>query len=359
MGVGMPGLGGAAGISASLSNPSGIGGSSGSVGIGASPSSPSGTGGSVSLGDPGGGAPRRFFAALWKYKFLYALAVPSLAFTLVFAYLPLSGLIVAFKDYDIWKGMMGSPWAASFGLEHFAEIFRLKPVIASVGNTLLLSTLNLLIGFPMPIAFALLLNELRHMAFKKTVQTISYMPNFLSWISVIGLTIVFFGEYGPLNGLLSTIDPDRARVLYLSKNELFLPFLLFLNLWKNMGFQSIIFLAAITAVDVQLFEAAEIDGAGRLKQVWHITLPSIAPTVSVMLILSIGGILSSNFELVFGLQNAFIDFETIDTVVYKYGLLQRGYSLATAVGLARGLIALLLTVAANYATKRMGNTSMF
>jgi putative aldouronate transport system permease protein len=307
----------------------------------------------------GAGAPRRFFGALWKYKFLYALAVPSLAFTLLFAYLPLSGLVVAFKDYDIWKGLLGSPWAARFGFEHFFEIFRLKPVIGSVGNTLLLSSLNLLIGFPMPIIFALLLNELRRPAFKKAVQTISYMPNFLSWISVIGLAIVFFGDYGPLNDLLGFFDPDRQRVLYLSRNELFLPFLLFLNLWKNTGFQSIIFLAAITGVDVQLFEAADIDGANRFRQAWHITLPSIAPTVSVMFILSIGGILSSNFELVFGLQNAFIDFETIDTVVYKYGLLQRGYSLATAVGLARGLIALLLTVAANGVAKRMGSTAMF
>jgi putative aldouronate transport system permease protein len=211
----------------------------------------------------------------------------------------------------------------------------------------------------MPIFFALLLNELRGVFFKKFVQTVSYMPNFLSWISVIGLAMVFFGDYGPFNDLLSFFNPDRQRVLYLSKNNLFLPFLLLLNLWKNMGFQSIIFLAAITGVDTQLIEAAAIDGANRFQRVWHVILPAIAPTISIMFILNIGSIFSSNFELVFGLQNAFIDFETIDTVVYKYGLLQRGYSLATAVGLTRGLVALLLTVTANWITRRIGNTSVF
>jgi putative aldouronate transport system permease protein len=301
----------------------------------------------------------RLWRALVRHRFLYAMVVPSIAFTLLFAYLPMSGLIVAFKDYDIWKGFWGSPWAGKLGMEHFISIFTNKPVMASIGNTLLLSVLNLAIAFPMPIVFALLLNELRHAMFKKIVQTISYMPNFLSWISVIGLTMVFFSEYGPMNDILSLIDPSRTRVLYLSKDNLFLPFLLFLNLWKTMGFQSIIFLAAIAAVDTQLFEAAAIDGANRFQQVIHVTLPAIAPTISVMFILSIGGILSSNFELVFGLQNAFINFETIDTVVYKNGLLQRGYSLATAVGLARGLIGLGLTVAANSLSRRIGSTSVY
>lgn len=301
----------------------------------------------------------KFITTLDKYKFIYMMAIPSLAFTLVFSYLPFSGLVVAFKDYDIWKGFFDSPWASRFGFAHFIEIFEQKAVTDSIKNTVTLSTLNLLIGFPAPIFLALLLNELRVRWFKKTVQTISYIPNFLSWISVIGLAMVFFSDYGPLNDILSFVNPGRSRVLYLSKNHLFLPFQIILNLWKNMGFQSIIFLAAITGVDPQLYEASSIDGANRFRQVWHITLPGIAPTISVMFILNIGSILSSNFELVFGLQNAFINFETIDTAVYKYGLLQRGYSLATALGLTRGLIALGLTVLANTITRRIDGATVF
>ncbi len=301
----------------------------------------------------------RFVRSLRKHTFLFGLTLPAILFSLVFAYLPLSGLIVAFKDYNIWKGPLGSPWAANYGFAHFIEVVKFAPIMRSIGNTLMLSTLNLLIGFPAPILFALLLNELRAIRFKKIVQTVSYMPNFLSWISVIGICMVVFSDYGPINDLLCLLMPGRERVLYLSRNELFVPFLVVLNLWKNMGFQSIIFLAAITGVDPQLYEAAAIDGASRLQQVRHVTLPSIAPTIAVMFILNIGGILSSNFELVFGLQNAFINFETIDTVVYKFGLQQRGYSLATAVGLMRGLIALFLTVIANIITKKIGDTSVF
>lgn len=306
--------------------------------------------------------PRRkgdFLVRLNKYKFLYLMTIPAIAFTMIFAYLPMAGLVVAFKDFDIWAGIFGSPWADRGGFAHFIAVFQNQAIRASIWNTLYLSTLNLLISFPAPIIFALLLNELRLAIFKRVVQTISYMPHFLSWISVIGITMVFFAQFGPLNEFLSTINPDRTRRLFLAENDLFVPILVFLNLWKTMGFQSIIFLAAISAVDPQLYEAAAIDGASRFKQAWHVTVPAIMPTVSVMFILQIGSIMSSNFELVFGLQNAFIDFEVIDTVVYRHGLLQRGYSQATALGLSRGLIALFLTVVANQICKKLGNVSVF
>ena len=300
-----------------------------------------------------------FFYYLNRYKFLYALILPAFVFTLVFSYLPMAGLIVAFKDYDIWLGFWASPWAENHGFAHFIALFQNRAIMEAVGNTLMLSMLNLAVSFPMPIIFALLLNELRLKIFKRVVQTISYMPHFLSWISVIGITMVFFGQYGPFNEMLLFFNPARQRELFLTNQEFFVPLLVFLNLWKVMGFQSIIFLAAITGVDPQLHEAAAIDGASRLKQVWHVIIPGIMPTVAVMFILQIGGIMASNFELVFGLQNVFIDFEVIDTVVYRHGLLQRGFSQATALGLTRGLIALFLTVIANQICKKIGDVSIF
>jgi len=285
--------------------------------------------------------------------------LPALAFTFLFAYLPMGGLIVAFKDYDIWQGIWASPWAGRGGFAHFINLFSNQAIRDSIGNTLYLSLLNLAISFPAPIIFALLLNELRQVIFKRVVQTVSYMPHFLSWISVIGITMVFFGQFGPLNEFFVLFNPNHARQLYLTRQDLFVPILVFLNLWKTMGFQSIIFLAAITGVDPQLYEAAAIDGAGKFKQAWHVTIPAIMPTVMVMFILQIGGILASNFELVFGLQNVFIDFEVIDTVVYRHGLLQRGYSQATALGLTRGILALGLTIGANQISKKFGSASIF
>jgi len=301
----------------------------------------------------------RFYFFLNKYKFLYVLVVPAYVFTIVFAFLPMAGLVVAFKDYAIMKGIFASPWAGNFGFAHFKELFTMKPVIDSISTTVIVSLLNMAISFPAPIIFALLLNEIRAGIFKKVTQTISYMPNFLSWISVIGLCVVFFNDYGPLNDLLRLFNPDKARVLFLSQQRDFLPFLLILNLWKTMGFQAIIFLAAITGVDTQLFEAASIDGAGRFKQVWHITIPAIMPTIMVMFILGIGGILSSNFELVWGLKNPYINFETIDTIVYQYGIQQRGYSLTTALGLTRGVLALGLTIFVNQISRRVADISVF
>jgi len=292
--------------------------------------------------------------------FLYMLVFPALAFTFMFAYIPLTGLITAFKDYDIWKGFWGSPWAGSYGFAHIIEIFTFKPITDSILNTILISSLNLLIGFPLPILLALLFNELKVGIFKKTVQTISYMPFFLSWIAVIGLTISFFDSYGPVNDILNLIfGQARERVLYLAEQKNFIPMLVGLNMWKSVGWGSIIYLASIASIDPQLYEAASMDGATRLQQIRFITFPGIAPTAAIVLILSIGGILGSNFELVFGLQNAFIDFDTIDTAIYKYGIVQRGYSMATAVGFTRGIIALGLTFMANFISRKVSQTSVF
>ena len=291
---------------------------------------------------------------------IYLLILPALIQVIVFCYIPLTGLLTSFKNYDIFKGFWQSPWAGQYGMANIISIFQDHDLMASIGNTVLLSVLNLVVSFPTPIILALLINELRVGFFKKTVQTISYMPQFLSWISVIGLVMVFFGEYGPINDLLNLIfGADRTRVLYLSEQKNFLPLLLGINLWKTLGWSSIVYIATISSIDPQLYESAMIDGAGRWKQMLHITLPGLSLVTILLFILNIGTILTSNFELVFGLQNAFINFETIDTVIYKNGLLQRSYSVATALGFVRGMLGIALTLGANFLSKKINKVSIF
>jgi len=289
---------------------------------------------------------------------VYFLLVPAIVSTLIFHYVPLFGLITAFKEYNIFKGFWNSPWADQHGLKYIISIFTMKSLRDSIGNTLMLSVLGLLIGFPSPIILALFINELKNGLFKKAVQTVSYMPHFLSWMSVIGLTIVFFSEYGPINDFINIFYPERVRQLYLAKQQNFVPMLLGLGLWKNIGFSSIVYIATISSIDPQLYESAMIDGAGRLRQTWHITIPSLTVIMVLLLVLSLGGLLSSNFELVFGLRSPFIKFETIDTIIYSHGLIQRGYSMATALGLVRGVIAMSLTLGANLLSKRINGVSI-
>lgn len=289
---------------------------------------------------------------------LYLMIIPAVVAVAIFAYLPMTGLIAAFKDYDIWGGFFGSPWADNFGLAHFIEIFTNQQLMGSIGNTILLSLLNLGTTFPLQILLALMFNELRGKRFKRTVQTITYMPHFLSWISIIGITTVLLDEYGMVNELFLLFNPSHTRTLYLSEQWLFVPLLVFLNNWREIGYGSIFFLSAITSIDPQLYEAAAVDGAGRLRQAWHITLPGISTTAVVLFILNIGGILGSNFDLVYGLQNPFIDFDTIDTVIYKMGLGAGQYSMTIALGLARGLIALRLTLMVNFFSKKVNDVSV-
>jgi len=290
---------------------------------------------------------------------VYLIILPALIFVIIFCYIPFSGLIIAFKDYNIFRGFWLSPWAGQYGMANIIKIFSNKTLMGSIWNTLLLSILNLAIAFPAPIILALMINELRVGPFKKTVQTISYMPHFLSWISVIGLVMVFFGTYGPVNDFFNIIfGEDRRRVLYLSRQEYFLPMLLGVNLWKTVGWNSIIYISTISSIDPQLYEASMIDGAGKWKQMLYITLPGLSVVIILLFVLNIGGIMNSNFELVFGLQTPFISFETIDTIIYKNGLLQRNYSAATALGLVRGMIALGLTLGANSVSKKINKVSL-
>lgn len=287
---------------------------------------------------------------------LYVLLLPILLLTLIFCYLPMPGLIISFMDYDVFL-QFSSPWV---GLDNIKTIIETPMFGRAILNTLLMSALNLLIIFPAPILFAILLNELKNVHFKKLVQTVSYLPNFLSWVAVIGIAMSFYSIYGPLNDFLVKLGGEGTeRIYFLTKQGFFVPNVLILNLWKTFGWDSIIFLAAITGLDMQLFEAARIDGAGRFRQIIHITIPGIMPTAVILLILKMGSFFNDNFELIYGLQNPYIDFEVISTLVYKNGIVEGNYSLATAFGFMQGLISFLLMIIANKFAGKVSGISVW
>ena len=283
--------------------------------------------------------------------------LPSIVLTFIFAYLPMPGILTAFQDYNMFKGMAGSPWV---GLKHIKEIFEIPLMWGSILNTLKLSVLTIMVSFPAPIILALMINELKNGLYKRSIQTLSYLPYFLSWIAVVGITYSFFDQYGPINDLrVILLGEDAERFMFLSKQELFIPFLLLLTVWKEIGFGTIVYLAAITSIDPMLYEAAHIDGANRMKQHIHITLPGIKHTAIILLIFTLGNLFGSNFELVYGMQNPFINYDVISTVVFSSGIQQGNYSAAAAIGFTQGLVAFILTFLANKASKKVLQISIW
>lgn len=292
-----------------------------------------------------------------KYSFIYLLMLPSLILTFVFAYLPMPGILSAFQDYNIFSGLLKSPWV---GLKHIKEIFEIPMMWGAIISTFKLSVLTIIVGFPAPIILALMINELRNGLYKKSIQTLSYLPHFLSWIAVVGLMYSFMDPYGPINDLKVLLyGADSERIMFLSKQELFIPFLLLLSVWKDLGWGTVIYLASITSINPALYEAAYIDGANRFKQHIHITLPGIKQTTVLLLIFTLGSLFGSNFELVYGLKNAFIDFDVISTVVFSSGIQQGNYSMAAAIGFSQGLVAFILTFFANKISKKVSQISIW
>ncbi len=296
---------------------------------------------------------RRLYNDVYKGRYIYLLLLPSLISTILFSYAPLWGIKIAFQDYNIYKPEM-SEWV---WFDNFIEIFKHGDCLKAVMNTFYISLLSVLITFPAPIIFALLINEINNTVFKKAVQTISYLPHFLSWISVIGIVTSIYSKSGIINDIIALFGGER--LLLLAEQKFFVPNVLILNLWKDIGWGSIIFLAAITGVDPSLFEAATLDGANRFKQVISVTLPTIMPTVVIMLIWRLGGLFADNFELMYGLQNAFIDFEVISTWIYKNGIEGGNYKLSTAFGLLQGVINFIFLFAANKTAKKITDNSIF
>ena len=296
------------------------------------------------------------WAILKRDKLLYILIAPSILVVFFVSYLPLPGLVISFMDYDPFLKFK-SPWV---GFKNYIDMVQMPMFTTSIWNTFKTSGLIMVIQFFVTVSFALLLNELKNGFFKKLSQTVSSLPFFLSWISVIGMTVSLYSPYGPINDLIVFLSGGKAeRTLFLAEQSLFLPNVILLSLWKNVGYASILYLATLTSIDPQLYEAAYMDGAGRFKQMVHITLPGLMPTAVMVMILAVGSLADDNFQLIYGLQNPFIDYEVIGTVVFKQGIQQGQYSITTALGLAQGFVSFSLILIANKLAKKFAEISLF
>ncbi|SDD38464.1 putative aldouronate transport system permease protein [Paenibacillus sp. UNCCL117] len=294
---------------------------------------------------------------LWKNKWIYVMLLPGVLYFLIFKYIPMYGLIISFQDYKPFKGIMGSEWV---GLKHFERLFAEPDFLNILSNTLILFGMNLLFYFPIPIILALMLNEVRVEFFKKTVQTLVYLPHFMSWVIIVSITFVMLTmDGGIINELLKYFG--FSEVNFLLSPEWFRPTYILQVIWREAGWGTIIYLAAIASIDPQLYEAARMDGAGRLRQVWHITLPAIRSVIIVLLILKIGDVLELGFEHVYLLLNSMNRnvAEIIDTYVYTAGLRQGQFSYSAAIGFFKSLIGLILVMAANRLAKKMGEDGVY
>lgn len=284
------------------------------------------------------------------------MAIPMLVYYLIFHYGPMYGALIAFKDFNPMKGILGSPWA---GLVHFQSFFQNVYFERIIINTLLINLYGLLFGFPAPIILALLLNEIRNKLFKRCVQTVSYLPHFISIMVVCGIIIDFTGRKGLINDILVLFGVERFNLL--AKPELFRTIYVGSDIWQSVGWGSIIYLAALSTIDPQLYEASTIDGAGRWRQILHISLPGIMPTIIILLILRMGSMMNVGFEKIILLYNAGT-YETADVIssfVYRKGLLDFNYSFSSAVGLFNSVINFTLLLSANWISRKVNETSLW
>jgi putative aldouronate transport system permease protein len=297
------------------------------------------------------------FIRFLKQWDIQLMVLPGLALILVFSYIPMYGVLTAFKDYNIIRGFMDSPWV---GLKHFEMFFNSPDIKQVMRNTIVISLLKFGIGFPAPIILALMLNEVRHMFFKRLVQTVSYLPHFLSWVIVAGMVMSMLStDNGSVNMLLENMNLIDEPINFLSLPEYFWSILVSTGVWKEIGFASIVYLAAIAGVDPHMYEAAEMDGASKLKQIYLITLPSIMPVVIIFMILAIGNLLNAGFEdiLLLASNPLLRDVsDVIDTYVYRVGIQNSRFSYATAIGLFKALISVGMLVLANWFARRSGNS---
>jgi len=285
--------------------------------------------------------------------------LPVVVYFIVFKYVPMAGIVMAFKDYKLGLGIWRSPWS---GLENFRKAFSTLSFVRSVENTMIISLLKLAAGFPSAIVFALLLNEVRHAAFKRCVQTVSYLPHFLSWVVMAGiLSQLLSPNNGAVNYLLTRWFGLEKPIYFLGDNNYFRATLVVTDLWKGVGWSSILYLATISSIDPCLYEAAICDGASRPQRIWYITLPSILPTITIMLILNCGSIMDAGFDQVLNLYNAAVykTGDIIDTYVYRYGLGKMQYSLGTAVGLFKNLIGFSLVIITNFIARRLSGDGIW
>ena len=298
--------------------------------------------------------------SLWKQivrnRWLYVLLIPGILYFAIFRYVPMFGLRIAFMDYNQY-----APEKSTFvGLEQFIKLFSKKSFLPVLKNTIVISVLKLICGFPIPIILALLLNEVRNLTFKKVTQTLLYLPHFISWVIMAGMIMNLLDPTnGLITGWLNAITGEKISVL--TDTKLFVPMLIITDIYKGMGWGTIIYFAAISGVDQELYEAASIDGAGRFKQAMNITLPCILPTVIVVFILNCGNILNAGFDQIFMLYSPLVYdvADIIDTYVYRMGIINNDYSFSTAAGMFKSVVALILIVIVNQVAKRTGDNGLW
>ncbi|WP_413372816.1 ABC transporter permease [Paenibacillus taichungensis] len=292
-----------------------------------------------------------------RNKALWLLFLPCLLYYLIFRYAPMFGLVITFKDYNLFKGIWASDWV---GFKYYRMFLENPDFWPLMKNTFLLGLYKLVFGFPAPILLAILLNEIRRAAFKRFVQTVSYLPHFISNVIVASMVIMFLSPTGGLiNNLLAGIG--IGPINFMNEPGLFRGIYVLSEIWQHIGWETIIYLAALTAIDPQLYEAADMDGASRLRKIWHVTLPGISPAIVITLILNIGKVLEIGFEKVFLMQNPAI-YDTADiisTYVYRVGMVQGNFSYGASIDLFMGVISLIFIYTANWLSRRLSETSLW
>jgi len=295
-----------------------------------------------------------------RYWQLYALLFFPMLYLLIFKYIPMIYVQIAFKDYSIVKSVWEMPLADNHGFEYFIKAFKNKDFLYALRNTIGLNLLDLVIGFPIPIVFALILNELPFKRFKRVVQTVAYMPHFLSWVIIYGLALQLFApNSGLINMLLNNLGFES--IPFLNESKHWVGTYIGLGVWQSFGWNSIVYLAAIAGINSELYEAASVDGAGRFRKMWHITLPGIKPTIVVLLVMSLGNILGSGFDRPFAMQNKLVMdvANVISTFVYKNGIKGLQFSLTTAVGLFQSVVCVFFLLLANWLSRKLGERGIW
>ncbi|MFD0677170.1 MULTISPECIES: ABC transporter permease [unclassified Paenibacillus] len=292
-----------------------------------------------------------------QHKYMYVLALPGILYFIVFKFIPMWGLVIAFMKYNPYAGISGSEW---IGIKNFIDLFADSKFYLMLRNTFAINIFGLIFMFPLPIFLALMLNEVRHDVFKRVNQSIVYLPHFLSWVVVASMTFfILSSDVGIVNKLIA--ESGRERITFLSNPNYFWALLTSQNMWKEAGWGTIIFLAAMAGVDPQRYEAAVVDGASRWRQIWHITLPAIRPTIIILLILRLGHMADVGFEQVLLMTNPLVMSvaEVFDTYAYSIGILKGQISVGVTVGMFKGIVGLVLVMASNYIVKKMGHEGIY
>ena len=303
---------------------------------------------------------KRTQAKFWKYRSRYLMILPMFLLVLVFSYFPMYGITLAFKNYRMIDGIFGSAWC---GVYQFQKLFHTDSFWTVMQNTVEISGLRLLFGFPAPIIFALLLNEVRNRRYQRLVQTVSYLPHFMSWVVLSGIMMQLFSTSGIFNFVIKAVG--GTPVMFLTSKFWFRPILILTGIWQSIGWSSVIYLASIAGIDPQIYEAATIDGGNRFHMMRYITLPSIYPMISMLFILQVGGILNAGFDQIFNMYNPMVYdvADILDTYVYRRGFGADGagadYSFSTAVGLFKNTIGFALVILTNFVSKRLTDSGVW